>query len=752
MFGSGDLGMGVTFSLRDQASAAAAAAGQSIVRLDRVVANAQRSIQDAANKITSGLIAVTTSVLLLVGPFASALEASGEFNFQIARAGAISKASAADIERLRASAIDYGNDSIYTATEIAKSYFVLSQAGYAVNQQIEMLPNLMNLATAGVVSLEYAATVASDTMYQFGLTTRDMKRIGDVIVQSANQSMVSVENFSAAMKYFGPHAKTFQISLEEAAAYIEVMANSGMRGSVGTRAFGTALTEFARPGKIASEVLKELFGNSMPFWENGKFIGLIEMVRKLEDVFQEKNPQYILNKLAGVFNAEAMQEINQLLTLEMEVIQDGISTIYKGADALEYFTQQNMIAGDVAEKVSKGVMNNYKMEVKLLTGAFETLKITIGSILEGPLRPFVRFIKDAIVAIQGFVQTRFGSFLVQVAAGAAAAAATITVLGFAVGVLIPAVWSLVTAMAALLIELWPFILAGALVAGAIGLLIKSFKDFQAVMNGEQEPAKGFMGLLQRIGGVLMGVYEVWTTWNGETFTMSEQLHNALQKIGILDFVLTLSTWVVRIKEFFTGMIEGLVLVYVVFEQTFSYLWQTFNDFIDVLEELGLPIRKLIGDVGLFRMVGMALGLAIGTMLMPIKILATVLSFILQTLELIVVNFKEIAKIGFGAMMTIITRDPSWLKQSWDQADFKNPFSRSDESGTIQKSKGVFDYGSLMNRQSEIMTGLGLKKEAPSGVVGPMPKSNDIFHIHNYIDGEKVSDQIINKLEIKSARQ
>lgn len=751
MFGSGDLGMGVTFSLRDNATAGAQAAGQSVTNLERVVNHASTTIQNAAARITSGIVATVTAVTLLMGPFAAAVDTSSEFNFQISRAGAVSRATAQEITMLKDKALELGNATMFNAIQIAKAEFVLSQAGFAVQQQMEILPPLIDLATAGVVSLEYAAGVATDTLYQFGLGTQDMTRVADVIVNAANMSMVSVENFGNAMKYLGPTAKLFGIELEEAAGYIELMANSGMRGSIGTRAFGTALLNLASPSKLASESMMALGFDA--YDASGKFVGLTQMVRMLQSAVSGLTNKERDRHLGIIFGNEAIQEIVQLMTLEFTAIENGTEVVYRGADALEYFTQKNREAGGVAAEVSSAMRDNLHTDFKLLAASLETLRIKMGDILEGPLRPLVQNLRAFVQQVQGFLSTKFGQVLFLTAAAAAALFSAMIVLGFVFTILLPSVWAMVTAMGALMIELAPFIAIGLAIVGVIYMMKKAFDEFNEVMSNESAPATGFMGLLQRIGGVMAAVVEIWSTWNGETFTLSEQMHDALERIGILDFVLNLATWIVRAKELFNGFVEGLVMVYVIVEQTVGAVMESLGDLVDSLEDIGIPIKKLTGDLGIFKSIGTVLATFALISVLPLILLGQAIAFVSNAIEFLIVNFKELVALIPSLAASVATGNFGAFATALGATDFKNTFNKD---GTVTQAvgEGSFDFGNIAARHAEIMAMLNAGNNPAPTTPGESPAGKPVenYILQTILDGEKIAEEVLNKEQLKNGRR
>lgn len=754
MFGSGDLGMGVTFSLRDQATQNAQNAGRAITGLDRVVTQASTNIQNAANRIQSGILGVVLAVGMLIGPFAMAVNQSGEFNFQISQAGAIARATAPQIEMLRQKAIQLGDATIFSALEIAKAEVNLSRAGFAVEQQLELLPGLTSLAAAGNIKLEQAAEMASNALYMFGLRAGDMPRVSDVLVNAANKSNQTLENFANAMRYLGPTANALDVDLEESAAYIMMMANSAMRGSIGTRAFGTSLANLANPTKMAKDAMKEL--GLEVFDRTGNFVGFIEMTRRLDAALKGYSKETRLMYLDKIFGSEAIQEINTLLDQEYRAIENGTEVTYKGADALEYFTKINRNAAGVAEQTAADILNNFKGDVILFTSVWETTKIAIGNILEQVLRPFVKQMTEWLVTIKGFIQTPFGEWLVKVGAGLSAAAATMIILGFATTVLLPAMWSMITAVGVLLIELAPFIAIGAAIVGIIVLLKKSFDEFNSMMQDGSGPAAGFMGIMQKIGGVIMSVIEVWSSWNGQTFTLSQQLHDALERIGILDFVLQLATWIVRIKEFFTGFVEGAVLAYVVVEEVFGFIRDSISSLMNSLNEIGIPMGKLGGSLALFRGLGMAASAALWLLTRPLVILGTLFGIVVNAVEFLVVNLKELGKlVNWQSWLTGLTQ--GFATGDWSNipgANFQNTFKDKGKILPGSGATGQFSLSSIGNRQAEILSMMGMRSDGRTqdpGQMGPQ-QVPETFVLQTFIDSDQIAERVMEKEQLKNSRQ
>lgn len=163
----------------------------------------------------------------------------------------------------------------------------------------------------------------------------------------------------------------------------------------------------------------------------------------------------------------------------------------------------------------------------------------------------------------------------------------------------------------------------------------------AYLSGLNEMERTFAG----IWGVISSVKEIWESWNGETFTLTEATEKKLRALGLLDFVLTLATYVIRFKEFLGGMWDGLVqgfgAVWEDLKDSFNMIWEAVKPLLDtlwnlfkpLLKSLGFDFGKLGGDVSTFREAGRITGLLLssvfGALSTAIKIVAWAVSGLIE---------------------------------------------------------------------------------------------------------------------------
>lgn len=152
--------------------------------------------------------------------------------------------------------------------------------------------------------------------------------------------------------------------------------------------------------------------------------------------------------------------------------------------------------------------------------------------------------------------------------------------------------------------MWPIVLIGAALAAGIYVVTKSMDAFKDVLEGTAQPAKGIMGVLQKLGGVIAGIGEIWSSATLEGFSMSEKTAKALEKLGIYEFVVNLGTWLVRLKAFFSGVWEGISTVFSAVGKVVNYLWE---GLVKLADAFGIDISKNLSDINKWVEAGKILG-------------------------------------------------------------------------------------------------------------------------------------------------
>jgi TP901 family phage tail tape measure protein len=180
---------------------------------------------------------VTAGIAGFVSVMRGAFNAAKDFEAQMSKVRAVSGATAAEMDKLEASAKSLGASTMFTATQVGQLQEEYAKLGFTTREILAATAATLDLAAATGSTLAQAAEVAGSTIQGFGLDASDTTRVTDVMAQSFNRSALDIERFRESIKLVAPIARAANIDLETTTALLGQLANAGLSGSIA----GTAL-------------------------------------------------------------------------------------------------------------------------------------------------------------------------------------------------------------------------------------------------------------------------------------------------------------------------------------------------------------------------------------------------------------------------------------------------------------------------------------------------------------------------------
>ncbi len=160
---------------------------------------------------------------------------AANFEQSMAEVGAVARLDLAgeDFARLTAEARRLGAATEWSASQAGEGMKYLAMAGFGVNQMLDTMPGMLDLATAGSIDLGSAADISSNILSGFKMHTKDMGRLGDVLVNTFTSSNTSLAMLGETMKYVAPVAQALGVSVEMTAAMAGKLGGRGYPGIPG---------------------------------------------------------------------------------------------------------------------------------------------------------------------------------------------------------------------------------------------------------------------------------------------------------------------------------------------------------------------------------------------------------------------------------------------------------------------------------------------------------------------------------------
>jgi len=154
-----------------------------------------------------------------------------EFEYAMSQVKAITRGTSEEFATLRDNAIKMGSATKFTAIEVAGLQKEYAKLGFSVVEIVNITRATLDLAAATGTDLAFAATIAGQTMRQFGMDATQMGQITDVMTKSFSTSALDMDKFSTAMEKAGPVARAVGDTLEDTTAKLAMLANSGIDAS-----------------------------------------------------------------------------------------------------------------------------------------------------------------------------------------------------------------------------------------------------------------------------------------------------------------------------------------------------------------------------------------------------------------------------------------------------------------------------------------------------------------------------------------
>ncbi|MFG2146861.1 phage tail tape measure protein [Streptomyces sp. NPDC048696] len=221
--------------------------------------------------------------------------------------GAVTGASGVEMVQAGAKARELGADLEIHGTSAAKAadaMLELAKAGQTSTSSIANARAAMQLAAADNLSAADAARFLGDVMDQFGLSSNNSGRAADVLAAGANAASGGLQDIYCAMSYTGPVANQLNVSLEDTASAVALLARSGILGSKAGTSLRGMLTNLAKPTKAMRQGLADL---GIEAWDaQGTFKGLRTVIEGFEQAQHRMSQKDFLGALASVVGKPAL--------------------------------------------------------------------------------------------------------------------------------------------------------------------------------------------------------------------------------------------------------------------------------------------------------------------------------------------------------------------------------------------------------------------------------------------------------------
>jgi TP901 family phage tail tape measure protein len=649
-----ELGMGLVFYLKDEFSNSADGIKSSLAGIAGAATEMEQKVNQALSNMAVGAAAIGAG-LALAAPIGASIKSAEAFEAQLADLSAITGISGAGLDDLGLRAQSLASTFGGKATDYVDSFkTILSRLGPDIAKSPVALEGMANsVATLSKTmggDAKGAVNALTTAMLQYDVALDDpvkaseeMVRMMNTMAAGAQAGSAEVPQVAESLKVAGLAAKSANLSFEEFNAAVQVMgkgtvygseAGTALRNVLGKLGEGRFLPKDATEGLTAAGVnIQKLSDTTLPFSER------IRELAKIQD------DAALVSKVFGVENKNAAM----LLMKNIDDLDPRLEGFAKQVTGTSTATEQAAI-----------IMNTYAEAQKRMEANVENAKTAIGSAFLPTLTSLTDMLGGVVAAAAKFAQTPLGKSFVILAGilgialialgswivmtnlakvASLKAAMAFETMGmaqvstaFATGNLTAGLKALAMTAKAALMPMLPYIVVGLAIYGVYKLVTSAMDAFSEVLSGTAKPATGFLGFLQKVGGLIGAVREALSSWNGEFFDLSDEMMKALDKMGIKDFALNLITYFIRAKEFVEAFGRGVAHTFKVVWNVIQTVWNAISS---AIQAVFAPLNKFEGGISKatttiedMRVAGARFGNIIAGVLVVAVVLLTVKMFML----------------------------------------------------------------------------------------------------------------------------
>lgn len=381
------------FKAIDKFTAPVSRMQNSINKFTRKTERGLRGIDRRLNTITRGLKTVgmvgAASLALMSVAMADVIKTGAEFEQTLVNAGTrfqggIKKGTEA-FKRMEDAARQAGRTTEFTASESAAALNSMARAGFKVDDAINALPQIIDLATVAETDLATATDIATKSLGAFGLRSDDavqqgknFSRVIDVISLAANRGNTTIEDMFQAIKDGAPIARRAGFDIETTAALFAKLADAGIEGSKAGIAIKRIGLAIGAPGSGEAQILQRLKVDTVDK-KTGKIRDAVEVFKDLNNAIKGLDESTQLKVVEGIFGKIPIA--SAITFLEQAKNVGKLRTELRDADG-------------VSKEWAATMRNTVLGQLKELNSAVESVKISIFSLSKGPLKELLTKMVD----------------------------------------------------------------------------------------------------------------------------------------------------------------------------------------------------------------------------------------------------------------------------------------------------------------------------------------------------------------------
>ena len=348
----------------------------------RTVASGMENTGRKSALIASGM----TAAGLAVAAFGvAAVKMAADFDQQMSTVQANTGATSAQMDQLRAAAIEAGASTVYSASDSADAINDLGKAGMSVTDILTGgLTGALNLAASDGMAVGDAAEYMANALSMFHLKGAQASQVADTLAAGAGKAVGNVSDFGEALNNCGAQANSFGMNIQETTGVLALFAQNGTIGAEAGTQLKSVLMKLSAPSSEAQAEMDKL-GISV-YDSSEKFVGMANLAGQLKEKIGSLSEEQRHYAMATIFGSYATNGATYIMNAGKKGVEDWTKAVSESGYAAEQAAAKN---------------NNLKGDLENLSGSMESLMISVGEGAQGPLRKMVQGLDTLVDAFAG---------------------------------------------------------------------------------------------------------------------------------------------------------------------------------------------------------------------------------------------------------------------------------------------------------------------------------------------------------------
>lgn len=501
-----------------------------------------KAVGQSITSVGKDLTMKVTMPLALFG--ASAVKSFAEVDKIMTLTNATMGNTEAEAKLLSDAMKDAAANSTFGMTDAATATLNFARAGLTAEEAAAALAPAMNLAAGEGGNLDTVSAGLVATINSFQDTFDNASKYADVFANACNNTALDVDSLSEAMSVAAPVFNAAGYSVNDAALYMGVMANAGIKADKAANSLKTGISRLVSPTKEAKTWMDKL-GFSITD-ENGQMKDSVTVQKELHDAFGQLSESEQIAAASAIFGKNQMSPWLAL-----------INTAPEEVDALSTALEQEGTASDMAAQM----MSGFGGSLEKLKSSIDVAKVSFGE----ALAPTIQMVSDKIQQLVDWFNS-LDSTQQQTIAKIALVVAAVGPVLVIIGTVISAIGSIISVGGTLLSVLGTVI---ATLGGPLTLAIAAVIAIAALVITHWDQVKEMASKLAT------WVVEKWNQLKEGVKTAVENMKNSVKskwaeiKSAVQEFVTNIKTFV---SESWTAIKEKVSTVMDAIKSTVSSKW------------------------------------------------------------------------------------------------------------------------------------------------------------------------------------